>query len=256
MESSFDDLQLVADDDELSGSMRSESEPGQNDGWEILSAIFIECLPPYSAAPASARAPLLLGAICRDWRDIAISTPGLWNSFILSVDLVKTRDDDCSIVRLFERWLARGGNTPLTMVINCVRSGFPDEHELALPASFVSALSRCSSRWHDVNLMLPLADFHRLRADSGLPRLRRLAVMAAVHTPSVESTLPSLNLFKDAPMLHDVSLGDGFDLANIVLPWHQLTHFDSRGRDFALDARHLDVLRQASRLEEDEEWSL
>ncbi|KAJ6524552.1 hypothetical protein B0H19DRAFT_1200251 [Mycena capillaripes] len=258
MEDSFDDLQASlteVDGEELRRSLRFRDELDRVEGWEILSAIhqlppeilseiFIECLPPYSAAPASTRAPLLLGAICRDWRETALSTPGIWSSFILSVDLVRATDD-CSLIRLFETWLSRGGNWPLTMVVNCI-SALPREH--TLPDSFISALSRSSSRWHDVNLILPLADFYRLQSNEGLPLLRRLAIKVALHNPSVESTLPSLNLFSNAPMLNDVSLGDGFTLSNVVLPLHQLTYFDSRAS--ATAAQYVAVLSNAPKLVE------
>ncbi|KAJ6524560.1 hypothetical protein B0H19DRAFT_1276512 [Mycena capillaripes] len=258
MEDSFDVQASLTkvDGEELHRSLRFHDEPDRIEGLEILSGlhpihqlppeilseIFIECIPPYPAVPASTLAPLLLGAICRDWREIALSTPGIWSSFILSVDLVKTTDD-----RLFETWLSRGGNWPLTMVVNCcVSSRLPGGH--TLPDSFISALSRSSSRWHDVNLILPLADFYRLQANEGLPLLRRLAIKVALHNPSTESTLPSLNLFSNAPMLDDVSLGDGFTISNVALPLHQLSYFDSRAS--ATAAQYVAVLSSAAKLVE------
>ncbi|KAF7326628.1 F-box domain-containing protein [Mycena venus] len=211
---------------------------------EVLSEIFIQCLPTYSAAPAAARAPMLLTTICKDWREIALSTPHLWSTFILSVDLVKTKDG-CSLIRLFDTWLARGGTCPLTMVINGVSSGLRAEH--SLPASFISALSRSSSRWHDVNLMLPLADFYRLQANEGLPQLRRLSIKATANTAPLEeseSPFPPLNLFSHAPLLEDVSLEYGFILSNVTLPLHQLTYFDSRASTTVI-AHYLEVFRKA-----------
>ncbi|KAJ7858204.1 hypothetical protein B0H13DRAFT_1469952, partial [Mycena leptocephala] len=46
---------------------------------EIVSEIFINCLPPYPKHPPK-RSVLstLLGQICRTWREIALSTPALW----------------------------------------------------------------------------------------------------------------------------------------------------------------------------------
>lgn len=259
----YDDLRDCLPPPELdSGELESD----RADGWEILSGphpilqlppevlseIFIECLPQYSAAPASTRAPMLLAAICRDWREIALSTPFLWSSFILSVNLLRAKDGS-SVVRLFETWISRSGSCPLTMVINSVFASFsmnaaPVQH--TLPESFISALNRCSSRWHDVNFMLPLTDFYRLQADEGLPLLRRLSITAAPNTASVESEspLPPLKLFSIAPLLRDISLGPDFTPHNVILPLHQLTYFDSRASTSI--AHCLDVARGAPGLME------
>ncbi|KAJ7762607.1 hypothetical protein B0H16DRAFT_1263925, partial [Mycena metata] len=45
---------------------------------EITTEIFVRCLPRYSAYPSGNVAPMLLGRICRQWRNIACSTPRLW----------------------------------------------------------------------------------------------------------------------------------------------------------------------------------
>ncbi|KAJ6513509.1 hypothetical protein DFH09DRAFT_941412, partial [Mycena vulgaris] len=44
---------------------------------EITSEIFLHCLPAEPQLPTSA-APMLLGAICREWRSIAHGDPRLW----------------------------------------------------------------------------------------------------------------------------------------------------------------------------------
>ncbi|KAF8172764.1 hypothetical protein K438DRAFT_1851070 [Mycena galopus ATCC 62051] len=253
---SFDDLR-----DCLSAVYGGELQPDRVDGWEVLSGphpilqlppeilseIFIQCLPTYSATPSSTRAPMLLATICRDWREIALSTPYLWCSFILSVDLIKTRDES-AIIRLFETWLSRGGGCPLTMVINGVSSVVSAQH--TLPPSFISALNQSSSRWHDVNLLLPFNDFYRLQANEGLTLLRRLSITATANTAPVDldSPLLPLNLFSTAPVLQDISLGHGFTIDNVTLPLHQLTYFDSRV--FSTGAHYLEVARAAPGLQE------
>ncbi|KAJ7042776.1 hypothetical protein C8F04DRAFT_1074740 [Mycena alexandri] len=215
---------------------------------EILAEIFVECLPTYSATPAALRAPLLLGGICGEWRTIALSTPSLWSTFILPVDMGKTTDD-YPVVRLFESWIARGGNYPLTMVISCSASGAtrPPYTPYTLPGSFISALSRSSSRWHDVHLVLPHADFYRLQANDGFPFLRRLAVKAADYMWLKSATTPPLDLFNNASVLDDVSLGEGFVLSDINLPLHQLSYFDTQA---GTAVTYFQVLRQAAELAE------
>ncbi|KAJ7185368.1 hypothetical protein C8R46DRAFT_859589, partial [Mycena filopes] len=45
---------------------------------EITAAIFVHCLPEFPGHPSRTVAPMLLGRICRRWRNIACSTPRLW----------------------------------------------------------------------------------------------------------------------------------------------------------------------------------
>ncbi|KAJ6602257.1 hypothetical protein B0H10DRAFT_1754032, partial [Mycena sp. CBHHK59/15] len=45
---------------------------------ELLCEIFLHCLPPGPVLPNTKYAPLLLGQICRQWRDVALLTPMLW----------------------------------------------------------------------------------------------------------------------------------------------------------------------------------
>jgi hypothetical protein len=56
---------------------------------EILSSIFLECLPVGkldSFQPSAHKAPLLVSSICSRWRNVAISTPQLWSSVYLCFD--------------------------------------------------------------------------------------------------------------------------------------------------------------------------
>ncbi|KAJ7166753.1 hypothetical protein C8R46DRAFT_876343, partial [Mycena filopes] len=45
---------------------------------EITGEIFMRCLPEFPAHPSGTIAPMLLTRICRQWRNIACSTPRLW----------------------------------------------------------------------------------------------------------------------------------------------------------------------------------
>ncbi|KAJ7452147.1 hypothetical protein B0H11DRAFT_2074523 [Mycena galericulata] len=181
-----------------------------------------------------------------DWREIAISTPWLWNSFVLSVDLGRAAEGS-AVIELFKCWLSRGGGCPLTMLISChpprnLRPSGP----YTLPESFLDALSHSSARWQDVNLVLPFPDFYRLQADRGLPLLRRLAIATSTDTPPSPPP-PPLTLFGNAPVLDDVHLGEGFDLFKVPLPLNQLSYFASRSRTTTA-VHYFLVLQQASHL--------
>ncbi|KAJ7367325.1 hypothetical protein DFH08DRAFT_660258, partial [Mycena albidolilacea] len=48
---------------------------------DVLLDIFSSCLPSgHNALIDAAEAPLLLGRVCRHWRDVTYSTPMLWSS--------------------------------------------------------------------------------------------------------------------------------------------------------------------------------
>ncbi|KAJ6537995.1 hypothetical protein B0H19DRAFT_877467, partial [Mycena capillaripes] len=47
--------------------------------FDITSRIFLHCLPSHGrVAPSPSKAPLLLAQICHHWREVALSTCGLW----------------------------------------------------------------------------------------------------------------------------------------------------------------------------------
>ncbi|KAJ7751691.1 hypothetical protein B0H16DRAFT_1225672, partial [Mycena metata] len=45
---------------------------------ELTAEIFVHCLPDDPVPPSGKVAPMLLGRICRKWRNIAKGTPRLW----------------------------------------------------------------------------------------------------------------------------------------------------------------------------------
>ncbi|KAJ6480955.1 hypothetical protein C8R45DRAFT_318783 [Mycena sanguinolenta] len=74
---------------------------------EITSEIFLHCLPALDAAlPSPNSAPLLLGRICRTWRDIAYTNPRLW----AVMKICSWRQTDW-----VENWLSRAGGAPLSL---------------------------------------------------------------------------------------------------------------------------------------------
>ncbi|KAG1861582.1 hypothetical protein DFJ58DRAFT_912772 [Suillus subalutaceus] len=100
--------QLVAKKDKIAQSMNSHKRL-VSALWrlpaEVLSQIFAHCLPiglkfGYCLSPASKAVPMLLTRICRQWREVALGTPGLWHG--LSVGKDWQRAAFC-----YEAWLKR-----------------------------------------------------------------------------------------------------------------------------------------------------
>ncbi|KAF9259417.1 hypothetical protein L218DRAFT_874821, partial [Marasmius fiardii PR-910] len=53
---------------------------------DIWSLVFVQCLPSSEfAVGIITEAPLILTRICRWWREIALSTPGLWNTIHINI---------------------------------------------------------------------------------------------------------------------------------------------------------------------------
>ncbi|KAJ6513500.1 hypothetical protein DFH09DRAFT_1288241 [Mycena vulgaris] len=77
---------------------------------EITSEIFLHCLPDEPQLPSVSVAPMLLGAICRDWRSIAHGDPQLWNA-------LKIATWNSSRSTLVQDWLLRAGSTPFSLTL-------------------------------------------------------------------------------------------------------------------------------------------
>ncbi|KAJ8073344.1 hypothetical protein PM082_011616 [Marasmius tenuissimus] len=99
--------------------------PSRRVPTDIWRLIFIECLPNnlYGLCTRTTKdAPLLLTAVCRSWREIALSTPNLWTSIHIYLPAPPvTMPDKDYIAKLRGRkkglkaWLDRSGSLPLTI---------------------------------------------------------------------------------------------------------------------------------------------
>ncbi|KAJ7201155.1 hypothetical protein GGX14DRAFT_659346 [Mycena pura] len=85
---------------------------------EIISEIFVHVLPAYPICPplAGKSSPTQLTHVCRQWREIAKSTPLLW----CAMTIPRFRDDSWArtmIVFFVKTWLHRSGSCPLSISI-------------------------------------------------------------------------------------------------------------------------------------------
>ncbi|KAJ7458771.1 hypothetical protein B0H11DRAFT_184017 [Mycena galericulata] len=178
---------------------------------EITSEIFTQFLPSYPErsllfGPLS---PSFLCRICRQWRDVALSTPVLWNA--LRLDLVFPRLYEQQL-HLLELWLQRSGGCPLSLELSCY-CGIPDD-------SFVKAIVHHAHRWEDIHLILPQNEFHHITGP--MPLLRNVFVGLTNYREPELSVAP-VALFAQAPKLKDVTLHSTFNPFSITLPWPQIT---------------------------------
>ncbi|KAJ6606313.1 hypothetical protein DFH09DRAFT_5495 [Mycena vulgaris] len=187
--------------------------------FEILSDIFIHCLPENSAFPNATEAPLLLGQICSAWRYVALSTPMLWCS--LAIRYEEKPDADSLAL-----WLSRARRCALAI---CV-IGQRQHHGSRV---LFDTICQYSPQWRYLEFAAPFDVLSQLHVGKTLPLLEKLVIGSRVATENNEL----VTVFSDAPRLSNVQITlDGRSTTgpgHIILPWAQLTSFT--GSQFSLE---------------------
>lgn len=147
---------------------------------DILGEIFVHCLPTDRNPTRSlAEAPLLLGMICRSWRDISLSTPRVWTGIHVYIPhvLISQHQSLSDLVELrtqgVQRWLGRSGTLPLSISLKISRQ-FPHD-SIILLEELARTLIRLSPRWSCLDLRVPYAFLKIIQQSvkpDNLPRLR------------------------------------------------------------------------------------
>jgi hypothetical protein len=175
---------------------------------EVISEIFLLCVPRLASLSRSEAAPLVLGSVCRVWRSIAFSTPKLWSRFQFVIE-----DLSPSQMTRVKDWFARSGACSLELGIHIRSTKYISDWHHILESTY--------TRWKDVILFSRKADIQQLSAFS-LPFhiLRTLLVLFLDN----RSAVSSLDLFTNAPMLCKVSISNNGSPPGVLkLPWHQIT---------------------------------
>ncbi|KAJ6465006.1 hypothetical protein C8R45DRAFT_1174334, partial [Mycena sanguinolenta] len=186
---------------------------------EILSRIFIECLPSDGEVrPSSRRAPLLLMRVCRLWKDIALSTCQLWSSL----------DIECLNLHLItiitpgmhsglQTWFSRAHTLPLSLKIRKSHKQTQIVDAFSLERLEISPYLSQVGR---LAVKLPVEECRRLIRVAPLHQLRSLT--ALLSDADVEQ------LLKNAPVLAELywmrSLGGA--LASPTFTSNTLTKLD------------------------------
>ncbi|KAF8207681.1 hypothetical protein K438DRAFT_342507 [Mycena galopus ATCC 62051] len=181
---------------------------------EIVSEIFIHTLPLYPYCPlfTGPFSPTSLTHICREWREIALSTPALWRAIPLSLD-----PDDLPFeeqVRISDLWLKRSGSCRLS-----IRFDGDDEigEYRGRVADVLTSVFPHATRWECLKLEVSSYQLRELEG-SNMPLLRHLDMW--LHEDS-DVAIKAIS-FRDLPLLRSVTL-NGSAAAWVILPWDQLT---------------------------------
>ncbi|TFK36657.1 hypothetical protein BDQ12DRAFT_653964 [Crucibulum laeve] len=126
---------------------------------DVVQEIFLQCLPEKHNAIMSGReAPLILGRICREWRDVALHTPQLWSSIHIPLILYGTTDDEVRLDILrynaIKSWLNKSGACPLSISLPAVR-GHADEPYTETSKLLLDYLLTHVKRWKWVEFNIP-----------------------------------------------------------------------------------------------------
>ncbi|KAL0067894.1 hypothetical protein AAF712_005062 [Marasmius tenuissimus] len=149
---------------------------------EVMSQIFLLCLSDSPFVPPSpSDAPLILTQVCRSWRDIALSTPGLWASIAITVH--KTHCEPPASV--IETWLQRSKLHPISFAIDerLQLEDFTANKDLITGATIMEKFLPAYNRWKRVCLThsdwrineMGIAD---IRVDRGPPPLLEALYMS------------------------------------------------------------------------------
>ncbi|KAF7363880.1 hypothetical protein MSAN_01046000 [Mycena sanguinolenta] len=181
---------------------------------EILAEIFLFCLPYRGDDPVALNpkdAPLVLCAVCRQWRITALNTPYLWNGFLLlgppRSHNFSTREAGSLYVDLCRMWLSSARSLPLSLSLRAFQPR----------KTFHSVLELVISRAHQWREIVLHGGYElSLPVDGKYPLLEKLTIF---FLPPAHPTLS----FRDAPRLRDVYMPSF--TGRIQLPWHQIIKF-------------------------------
>ncbi|KAF9565500.1 hypothetical protein CPC08DRAFT_166680 [Agrocybe pediades] len=219
---------------------------------EILSEIFLSyhCLnddepwPPIRSH-AKILLPLLLGAVCRSWRQVAWSTPGLWTHIYLtrSYDDLKARE----WYTMFEHWIARSGGLLVNVFVE--EGGFNNKDTSEADEFWnksLQALARCADRWTVLDLCLSKHSFKFLWSEVNCaPPLNILALRLPTRYNDVADDGSFTTSHLSKLTLRRVLIGKNFPWKQANIDWTTVENIITQGWTWK---ECLDVLRMAPRL--------
>jgi hypothetical protein len=183
---------------------------------ELISMIFLWCLRNEVHREYAVNAPWVLGWVCREWRDIALSTQKLWSEPKLCLFKQPSKAD----IALATNWLIRAGRCPLSITIS-------GDCKTAHPV--LTMVLNHSELWESLDLHLPFPIIRQFAAAKNrLLRLQKLSL----RFKTGNQHMVMLDTFQVASQLRHVCLGDGAVFSFIKIPWRQLTSIHTTWQDF------------------------
>lgn len=166
------------------------------------------------------RPPVVLGAVCKGWRDITLYTPQLWSSITIDV-----RDWTSPFaLNPVEKWLRRSVAVPLSLSLHVGTSWGPIPHSAAKP--MINLLRSHAGRWKYIKFSGAWKLWHNLfnKLDNVVP------IGVILHTQFIEA---GEDVERDPISLcHSIYpnefISDAFPLAKMDVRWSNLTLLNAR----------------------------
>jgi hypothetical protein len=174
---------------------------------EITIEVFRQCVQSTpKPRPSPSEAPLLLGQICRQWREIALDAHDLWQCLQFP--------GDTAPAELLELWLSRSGNLPLNYSLSC--------SDPSRAGAMIETMMPHSCQWQEVSFSslpresLSMLDLRR----QSWPVLRMISF--DTYNNSSNELVQDTIVIQNAPLLREVQIPR---IPKLIfdLPWRQLS---------------------------------
>jgi hypothetical protein len=215
----------------------------------VIQNIFLYCLPSeHNPVMGSREAPLLLGRICSQWRDIALGTPKLWSAIHIAIpanppvpmpigavpSVPPPQTDHATRIQAIVSWLTRADHFPLSISLYTSRFDSVAGNSIQL---YLDAIVQFASRWKQLHMSIPHQFWNnflpRVRAND-VPLLEKVYLDSAIGYHGVPGS-PGAGARRDsgllkAPNLTSVSLIQ-FEIHVLHLPlrWSKLKELNLLG---------------------------
>ncbi|KAF5356614.1 hypothetical protein D9758_008214 [Tetrapyrgos nigripes] len=235
---------------------------------EIVARIFGHCLrTDCNPACSQSEAPLLLGRVCKDWRELSLSTPCLWASIHIVIPMYASSQILCPLIDArrtgIEAWLGRSGSLPLSVSLYLPspsedlpgRFHYPDSVVLRHLENLLDCVFQRSNRWHTMQFRwndMCLSLMGKLWPWGGnrdFPLLRCFKMNYGTEDRADEIARFEGEWLSNAPDLQYLSLRH-MDLGSFLeepFSWPQLTHLEIQASMMSLSSA-VQVLMQCSNL--------
>ncbi|KIM80375.1 hypothetical protein PILCRDRAFT_89650 [Piloderma croceum F 1598] len=176
---------------------------------EILAEIFVLCMNYDISSFDPMQSPLLVGRVCRGWRQVALSTQKLWSSITVT--------DYRSSSKMVKLWMSRAISAPLTIHLNSAHHYSSNVGEIE---SVIAVLVQYCDRWQHLDM-----NFYRTRASCLSSIRHNLPLLESLR---IRSSTAFVNIFEVAPHLHTLSLDSWSSRIRLKVPWSQLTELETQ----------------------------
>lgn len=204
---------------------------------ELIQQIFLHCLPTKrNAVMSSDEAPVLLGRICKSWRQISSSFPQLWSSLHIPIPDAPFLKEQ-GLTKLYQRaeivkaWLERSGCCPLSLSVTFGPEDPAANSELPFAVNYLLHIIACySMRWKDVDFYLPFSVYDSCLSglqEADVPVLEKIRLRCFFrYTSSISNCQPIIPMFQVSSLRQvDLCLRyEDYTATNFVLCWECITH--------------------------------